>query len=91
MNIDLLLDMIHHVNNLFHLSENTGDHIVMNFFRKKKNEFQRELLIRFPEQIVLQNDNVEGMVLITIKNKDENACHYPKNLLPKNLLKDEIV
>lgn len=82
MTIDLLVEAIHYFNYLFHLAEHTEDHLVKVHFRQKKNELQLELLERFPDEVVLQDDETEGMVLITIRNFKKNACHFPKDLLP---------
>ena len=82
MNLEQLIQAIHYYNFLFHLGDHTDDQVSKVQFRKKKNDFQLKLIDQFPELVILEDDGTEGMVLIRLKDRQQNACHFPKELIP---------
>lgn len=82
MDFEQIIQTIHYYNFLFHLGDHTQDLISKSQFRKKKNDFQLMLLEKYPDQIILEDDGTEGMVLIKLKDRQQNACHFPIELIP---------
>ncbi|RPH52314.1 MAG: hypothetical protein EHM85_03440 [Desulfobacteraceae bacterium] len=96
---ETMIDHIHYVNNLWHISLEVDDKDATAFFKRRKTTLQNELLAEHRNDIKLIIDKDESDKLgydiysIQFKRKKGDACHIPFDDIDpdisKQLLKKE--